>query len=366
MGQKEQISGLQMALLMYTAILATAVLLIPSISASFAMQDMWISPLWTVFVGATLVFGMYRLHLKFPGENLIQYIPRIVGRVPGVVMTMGLILVQVLFTGVIVREYSDFVIGAYLNKTPDIMIMFVMIAVCAYCVYQGIEVMGRCAIFFVPIFIFLIFIVSVLLIPEFDVTNFMPVLGNGILPSMKGSFVIHEWISEFVLISFLFPFLGKKEKALKWGMISLGAVIFSMVIVNSVGLLLFGSIAARLNYPVMAASRYISYGQFVEHVESVVLTIWVTGTFLKITVFYYVSVISISHFLKLKNYRTLIFPVGLWIIVLAKWTGHSALDVSIGISTTLVVIAMVIFYLFPMLLVVIAEMRFRKPKEGAR
>ena len=61
-----------------------------------------------------------------------------------------------------------------------------------------------------------------------------------------------------------------------------------MVVTNRVTLFLSEGATASFVYP----SRYISVADFFENVESVIMVMWVVGAFVKITVFYFVSVLS--------------------------------------------------------------------------
>ncbi len=49
--EKGKISAAQMAMMMYPTIIATAILLVPAITARHANQDMWLSPLWASLIG---------------------------------------------------------------------------------------------------------------------------------------------------------------------------------------------------------------------------------------------------------------------------------------------------------------------------
>ncbi|MDQ7861046.1 hypothetical protein RCO48_08420 [Peribacillus frigoritolerans] len=67
--EKGRISALQMAIIIYPTIMATAILLVPAITGKFAKQDMWLSPIWASFAGFLSVYIAQQLNRRFPGRQ---------------------------------------------------------------------------------------------------------------------------------------------------------------------------------------------------------------------------------------------------------------------------------------------------------
>ncbi len=56
--------------------------------------------------------------------------------------------------GLISIEYANLINTIFLFQTPAIVIMASMILVCAFTVRGGIEIIGRCAVLFAPLYLF--------------------------------------------------------------------------------------------------------------------------------------------------------------------------------------------------------------------
>lgn len=332
--EKGRISALQMAIMMHPTIIATAILLVPAITGEFAEQDMWLSPIWASFAGFLTVFIAYQLHNHFPKETVIQYNKKILGVIPGKAVGLIFLFFYLHINGIILKEYEEFIVGNFLSKTPPIVVIGSMVLVCALAVHGGIEVLARAAQIFVPIVIILLVFISILLIPDLEPKNMLPVMEKGVMPSLKGAVVPSTWFTEFFLLSFLFPFLGNKEKGLKWGMISVFAVMLMMVITNLYSLFLLGNITAAFTYPVMTATRYISIADFLQHLESIVMAIWVAGTFVKISVFYYALVLGSAQWLSLSDYRPLVLPIGFLLTAVSFWVAPNVQAVAHFLGTS--------------------------------
>lgn len=68
--------------MMNPTIMATALLIVPSITAAKAERDMWLSPIWGSFFGFLAVFIAYQLHKHYPNETFIEYSQHIIGKIP--------------------------------------------------------------------------------------------------------------------------------------------------------------------------------------------------------------------------------------------------------------------------------------------
>ncbi|GAA0432278.1 endospore germination permease [Lentibacillus halophilus] len=355
--EKGRISALQMAVLLYPTVVATAILVLPATTGEFAKQDMWLSTIWASLFGYFSVFIAYRLHSYFPQQTMLQYSETIAGTVPGKLIGFGLLFFLIHTNGMNLRDYGEFVTGNFLQQTPLIVTVASMAFVCAITVRGGLEVVARSSQIFVPVFIVLFLFIVVLLIPSLNPQNVSPIMGKGVAPSIKGAFIPAQWFNELFLISFLLPYLHHKEKGLKWAMLSTALIMITLIITNVFALLLFGNITSSFTYPVMDAARYISVADFLQHVEAVVMAIWVTGMFIKISVFFYAIVVGMAQWLQLSDYRPIVFPMGFLVIIVSMWSAPSLQKLSHFSSTTWPFYVLFFLTIIPILLLLTAMAR---------
>ncbi|SFD39980.1 spore germination protein KB [Lentibacillus persicus] len=352
-----RISVLQMAILVYPTIIATAILLLPAITGDQAKQDMWLSPIWASAAGFLAVFLAIRLNNRFPDMTIIQYSEVIVGKFLGKAIGLLFILFLAHNCGVTLREYGEFVKGNFLEDTPLAVIIGSMIFICALAVRGGIEVMARSAQVFVPVVTVLFIVVLLLLIPDITPGNVQPVFKDGIMPSLKGATVAAGWFLEFFVIAFMLPFLRNRKKSAKWSIITVVAVIITMVVTNLVTLFIFGALTPTFTYPVMEAARYISIAEFIQHMESVVMAIWVGGIFIKISVLLYITVLSTAQWVRLSDYRPIVFPYAFIIGVLGHWSAENVQELEKFLKETFPIYALLFLALLPTMLLVTAAAR---------
>lgn len=357
--EKGKISSFQMAVVMYPTIFSTAILLLPRISSKHAAQDLWLSPIWASAAGFLAVFLMYRLHRLYPQQTLIEHCERILGPVVGKVLGFAYLFYFLHITAIILREYGEFVVGTFLRLTPMIIVMVGMVFAAMTTVRGGIEVLGRTAEIFGPIVTILIIIIILLLLPELNPEYVLPVMDRGITPSLKGAVTPMIWFSEFWLVSFFFPFLADPKRGLRWAMTTVLVVMISMTVTNLITLMVFGTLMEHLTFPVMAASGYITVGGFIEHLESIVMAIWVAGTFLKVSTFYYTFTLATAQWLKLNDYRPLVLPLGWLLTLFAFWVSPNLIQLTYAMATTLPFYFLFFQLFVPAVLLFIAHFRQR-------
>ncbi|OLO42916.1 spore gernimation protein [Alkalihalophilus pseudofirmus] len=364
--EKGKISSAQMAIMMHPTIVATGLLLVPSITALKAGRDMWISPIWGSLIGFLVVFIAYQLHKHFPKETIIEYSEHIVGRIPGKVIGFLYLFFYLHVNGIILREYAEFIMGIFLLKTPPLVIMGSMTIVCAFAVRGGLEVVARTAQLFLPVVILLWLLIIIFLTPDLDPTKMLPIFEKGIIPSILGAAAPTAWFSEYLLIAFMLPYVTDKEKGLLWGNLSVLSVVFILVLTNLSALFLFGEITSDLLYPVMNAGKYIKVAEFFTHLESIIMSIWILGTFIKISVFYYALALGTAQWLKLSEYKFVVLPLGFLLVTVAIWSAPNLIDLKSFLGTSSVFYLLSIQVVLPFFLLLTVFLRKKVKQKQKR
>ena len=103
-------------------------------------------------------------------------------------------------------------------------------------------------------------------------------------------------------------------------MITVFVVMMTLVMVNLIVLMILGPTTVTMVYPLMKIARYITIADFFEHLESVVMAIWVVGAFIKISVFYYVAALGTAQWMNLSDYRSIVWPLGILVVAFGFWS----------------------------------------------
>ena len=362
--EKGKISSLQMAIMMYPTIVATAILGVPSITAMYAKNDLWLSPILASFIGILTVYIAYKLHKHYPNQTVIQFSEQIMGRFVGKILGFLYLAFYIPVTGSIIRGYGEFLVDSFLVHTPISVVMASMVLLCAFAVLGGLEVLARVAQLFLPAFTIPLIILIFLLSPDFEFKNLFPMFEDGIMPSVKGAIVPSGYFTEFFLMIFLLPFLADGKKGMKYGMMSVFAVMMTIVVVNLIVFLVLGEATISKVYPLMNVSRYISLGNFFENLESITMAIWILGAFIKISVFYYAAALGTAQWLNLSDYRPVIWPIGILLVEFSFWSFPSGMELGRYDLINFPFQGFLMQTLIPLLLLVISVVRKRLVKKS--
>ncbi|KQL49898.1 spore gernimation protein [Brevibacillus choshinensis] len=366
MKEKPYISAAQMGIMVFPVIVATADLLVPAITSRQADRDMWISPMIASLTGFLTVYLVFQLHKLFLGESIVQYSTRIVGTFFGKVCGF-LVLFNLLYTnGNIIRQYGEFIVGSFLFDTPLVAVIGSIVLLCAITVKSGVEVLARTAQVFVPIVVILYATLLILMIPSMKFDHMLPMLEHGVIPIIKGAFTPQGWFSEVILFSFLLPFNVDQEQGMRTGLITVVSAMLALTMINLSTLLVLGGEVSLMTYSFYTAIQMISYADFFENIDSVVIATWVTGAFIKISVFFYALALGTAQFLRLDDYRPVVLPLGFLLVVFSFWTAPNLSQLSTNIQSIVGYQSTTIFTFVPLFLWLIARWRFGKKSYSSK
>jgi spore germination protein KB len=307
-----KISTSQFMWLLVTVVLPTAVMFVPSMIIKQAGTMAWISGMFVATGWALLVAWVAStLGERFGGCSPVVYTREILGSLLGNAVNFLYLFLLLYVNGIVVREFGELLITAYMPETPLLVFNIFMLLLAASAVRNGIEVIARMNQFIVVLMFTALAFVYVLLWPDIYFHNLFPLFEGGLKPIILGSLTPMAWRGETFLLLFLMPYLNnyREAKPAAYKSIYLLGAILGLNLIVTLGV--FGIQAANLVFPLEALGTYISVGGFVERVEAFTLALWVTGVFAKVALLYYCAVMVTAQTFNLKQYKPLVFPLGI-------------------------------------------------------
>jgi len=358
--RKEQISALQGAMLVVNIVLPTSILFLPAIAAAQARQDAWLSPVVATAVGMGLAWIYTALAGRFPGKSLIRLAPEAAGWLPGKLVGVLYLWWWLHLNAIIIREFAEFMTTAVAPTTPISVFVLVTLAVCAYAVRHGIEVLGRANEIILMIMIISLLTLMLLVTNKMQLTNLMPFLGDGMGPVLKGAFSPTSWMGEVVTaLMIIFPFLAKPKQARP---VAMGGLAVTGVVLTLTTFTILAALGSHLTitskFPTVIVARIIELGSFAERMEPIFLAIWVSGNFVKISIFYYAFCQGTAQLFGLEDYRPLVLPALTVLAPLAILLFDDSAQLSRYLARSWPPYAILVFELgLPVLLLMVALMR---------
>lgn len=356
----EKISGLQLFYLMAGYVLGTAIILGLGLDSK---QDAWIFISIGMLCGLFLMVVYMQLAAYYPGDTLVQILPKIIGKFLSYPIILLYILHFIYSAARGCRELGHLMVTTILSDTPIVVVIASFMVLMIYCLIGGVETFGRMAEIVFPIYIFSLILIWILLfsVDQFDVKNLTPILGNGVKQLLKEAIPssINFPFGETIVIMMLFPYLSDKKHLRKVGVYSIlvGGLLLT---INSIMMIsvLGPEIYSRDIFNLLAATQMVSVADFLERFDALVILMMVAGVFFKVGAFILGAAIGISQLLKLKQNRSVLLALGTVITPLSLVSASSFVEhIEIGFKYYVPYVHTVLQIILPIIFLSIAFIR---------
>lgn len=299
-----------------------------------AKQGAWLVSLTGMAAGLPLI-GLYLLlQSRFPGQTLVQYLPRVLGRMVGKWLALLYICYFLYIAARVTRDFTELVLLAILPRTPMGAVVLALVIVTAYGVRHGVEVLARVAQVLLPLGFVLILIASLMALEAFRVDNLLPVLEEGWSNIWKAAFPLAITVpfGETILFSMVWP--TAPQRRTRWTLLAgAGAGLF-LAYLSLVNIGVLGPhIVGTSQFPLLTLIHQVRLTDMVERLDAIVVVVLVVGGFMKISLFYYGAASGLAQWLGLADYRPVVLPLGTILAPLAMVIASSyAEHIEIGLK----------------------------------
>ncbi|MEW9671777.1 endospore germination permease [Ammoniphilus sp. 3BR4] len=363
MDGKAKISVSQFFLLALFFIIGTSILLVPAGLAADAKQDAWIAAILGIIFTLLVVWLYTILGKQFGDQNLVEFSENVLGKWVGGFISLNFIYFGIHNAASLCFYVGNFIVTQIMTETPIQFINATFAIVIIMGIRLGLETVARAAEILIPWFVGMYLVVVLSVLPDIELSHFMPVLENGIQPVLKAAIPLAA-TSGFVGIVFLMFYpsvINNKQKASKAFLHAAWVGGSFIVIITALCIIVLGpDLAARQMFPTYALAKKIEIAQFLQRIEALVAAMWVLSIYFKATLYLYSSITGLAQILRLQSYRTLTIPMGLIMIVLSLVVYPNTVYMGYADKIVFVPYSMAIGLGIPFLLLLVAHFRKRK------
>lgn len=361
---EDKITTSQAIIVLVSYIMAAGILTLPRTAAEEAgTPDVWISVLLGGIITMAAGVVMTKLSQDYPGQTFFQYGGNIVGKWLSIVISLLFIEHFVMIAAFEARIMAEVITFFLLQQTPIWAIVMSMMWVGFYSIKDGMGSLARLFEIIFPITILFFLTVVFMSFGIFELDNLRPVLGEGIMPALKGTkATMLSFISAEVMM-FLLAYMKKPKDGVKVVVMGIGiAILFYLTtVVFVIGGLSVDGVTA-LTWPTLDLIRSFEMpGLIFERFESLLLVIWIMQLFATFSVSFYAASLGLSQIFKKKS-RPIMFgllPVMYFIAMTPK-----NLDGVFSLGNMISYIAVVLFGIVPVPLLLMSKMRKKKPLQS--
>ncbi|WP_199613640.1 GerAB/ArcD/ProY family transporter [Paenibacillus alkalitolerans] len=359
----ENISVRQFGVLVILYTIGTTILIIPSGLATLTRQDAWIASILGLGLNMLLVLFYNNLSRRFPDMTLVQYSEKILGKWLGKLVSLFFIFFSFIGAATVLFYMGNFITTEVMSETPiqAINVLYAMIVVMG--LRLGLETLARAGEILFPWVFAIFFVLAVSLLPEIQLYKVQPVFEAGGKQLLYAALSVTGTASlPFIVLFMIFPVnVNDNQKARKVFInATLTGGIYFVVITFLCITVLGADLTANHLYPSYALAKIINIGQFFQRVEVLIAAIWFITVYYKTTFYFYGFVVGIAQVCNLSDYRPLVLPCGMILVVYSLVVYPNVVYAAKFDSMVWIPFVMTFGLLMPCILLVIDALRRRK------
>jgi spore germination protein len=281
---KTYMSTWQLAIVVFVTCVGAQIMLSPRGLIEKAGHGAGLSVLLGGVLFYIAVCLMLVLAKAYPKETLVEYAPRLFGRVGGTIIIFWF---NLLFFLQVVEIFSGIgkIITFYMfDRTPPEVVIIALLMVCTYCALQDWGTILRVQQFMFFVAYSILIVVWMTSILNFQPENLLPLWPVNIKAVINGGLSTWSMYAGYECVLLLMPLVYRQaslSSLLKiiGGSFGCLTVIFLMIIVIIIGVLTVDD-AKNLLYPALIVIRSVELpGTFIERLENYLLIVWIPVVF---------------------------------------------------------------------------------------
>lgn len=355
--EKPQISQHQLRIITIGSITVTGHLLFVPIVFNIAGRDGWLTIPLALIVGLILAVTLSVLGASIPGQSIIEIYCSTIGKVMGKIVGLLYACYFALVISVTLGALMDFMTSAFMPGTPSFILGFTFLVLCAFAVFLGLESFLRANEFFFPFLVAAGVLISVVILPNKNYKFLLPIMEDGIGPILRGSVPLIALLAEMVVIGMIQPYLNKPAALRKSTIVAVLVIGILFVGPLTGPIAIFGEESAMIRlYPTYEEIRQIQFAAL-GSLSPLAVLLWLLGSFGKISLFYYATSLSIAQVFGVSNYKKLIIPVGLIVLILTLVAFPNVRVIRRFLMNNYVYISISLGIVFPIVLLGIVQLK---------
>lgn len=309
-------------LLCFTAF-GTIFFTLPRMITQASGHSGWLSILVGSLMVVPLLWLMVQIGSSMQEMGIIAYCLSVFGPFFGRMFALLILVPLIVFSGITIRLIGELFITLILPETPLELIVFMLLILRYYLARGGMVSIAHWGEIIMPGVFILIIVMFGLSMDKVDMERILPILNSSFWDVMKGALGICSVFSEMTVLLFIYPQIKNKShmfKKLIWSTIIV-MCLFEMIFLISIGT--FGSAyTQRLIFPVVELIKDIAIFDFIEHLESLFIALWVFINVTKGTLTFYASCMGLRDWFGTKDFRGMMLPISVIIFYISLLPGN--------------------------------------------
>ena len=303
-----------------------------------------------------------RILYLYPKKDLFDILQIVMGKFIG--KTISILMIWFAFHSgtLVLRILSEYTNAIVFPDTPVVLPMIFFIILIIWSLKGGIEVLGRWAEFFIWIVILLILIVTVLTIPNMDISRLKPILYNDFKPVLKGAFSSFSFpFGQLVIFTMVFSNISKVKNFKRTFIVGLliGGGVLLLVTLRNI-LVLGPEGISKVYFPSHTVASLISIGPLFQRLEMNVMLAFLACAFIKISICVFAVCNGISKVFGFNDYKFIATPVALLMFTFSLFIYNNIMETVFFAKNVWQYYSFPFEVIIPLIIFILVEIKSRK------
>lgn len=313
--EQGKISGSELTSLVISFVLGSILFLDPGNTAE---HQSWMAVIVAMVQALVMAWIYLALFRRFPDKTLVEISELVFGKILGKMMALLFLLYLFHLGSLVMSNYYEFLNVEILVNTPNSVILLALVGLVIYAVFNGIEVIGRCAQGLTVVAVLLILTNVALLLNQYELQNFLPFFT---IPVGQLLWAAQEVVAfpfgETVVFMMILPWLNQPKetgKSFIKGLIY-GGILLVLLTFRNTGVL--GGLKQIVTFPGLYVGRLLNVGGVLTRLEIIIIVNYLLQAFVKIIIVLYGVSLGMAQLCSFESYQRIILPLALLMGIVA-------------------------------------------------
>lgn len=328
---------------------------------------------WIALLGGYTISGFFllltvKLGRLYPDKPFQEFGARIIGKWPHKAVLAFITLYTLALIGIDVENFIVFLHSMYMPDTP----VWITIMLTVLC----ISLAGRSGLLTIVymaegIFLLQLFTTATTVPPTISQGNY-DVLVSMITNHDWKQIIVHSsmtvaWFTEWIVMLFLVPTYSFNRRTMRYLFFAGFTVVLLVIMYWMICLINFGPyLSAQLRYPLLELIRYVRFGDFLDNLDPVLISVWSTTMFIRSSFLMYVCSNCVKEIFNINKRRMLTFMIGGTVAITALQYSRDPSSYEMALRSYALYFNAIIINALPLLYLLVHRIRFgrQQPEEN--
>lgn len=335
------------------------ILTLPKLSTQYFGTASFLHAIYSSILAGIAFFVLIKLYKNFTNKDILEIAEFSLGKFFKYFTGLLIIVYLLAAATITISEFNENVRIILFTETPSLYVSALFLITVFIGCAIGLQGIFRASAIITPFMILGFIAMFFSLLPNVDLTNLTPVFGNGLSEVfIHGAYKISAYES-LTLIFLIAPNLKNFNKTARN---SFFMIAFFILTAFFLIFTIFSYPALIDNYlPFYELTKLISYGRFIQRVESVFVLLWLIATFIYLSVGISFSVLVFNKLFDIKKSNWINFIACLIVLITSRFL-TSYIDILAIREIVSIYISPIFLLIYPLIILIIANIKNKNLK----